>query len=303
MGIKSQVARTRTQAVAATAFATISAATAGRASAALYNGGFESINNPSPTSQQTFSDWQEVAHSAPAPPGANAALLHAGLAPDSLSAARLPAGSGALVQNDIESVANTWQFDVDLASVDPGGPDNRSFDLLLFFEFNTLGSGGGHSVHLRIVDENADGDADLQAFSRDVNPELGTPTVSQWFTLVSDLPFSTDANGNGELSDPVDTLNAFHLRVAADFANVAGPRYTVTAGTSPPVTANYFQDAVPTPAHNNIDRFAFASNFSAGGYVVDNVSMTSTPEPASGMLVVAAGVLATGRRRTLPKPR
>lgn len=275
------------------------------AGAAVLNGGFESVSNASPSSTGTFSGWQEAANSAPAAPALNAALTHGGLTPGSTVAARLlgaTANGGALIQDNLEGTPGSWQFDVDFATADPGGATERSVDLMLVFAFNTPGAGGAHSIHFRVVDESADGDADLQAFRRDINPDLGTPTFAEWVTLATNLPFSNDANADGALDGATDTLNPVHLRVNGDFANAGGPRYTVAVGNAAPATVAYFQDGVPSAASDNIDRVAFAGNFSAVGYVVDNVELTTivTPEPGAasvGCLTFAAGLLRRSRRR------
>jgi hypothetical protein len=275
-----------------------------RADAALLNGGFETVSNASPTSTGTFSDWQEVLNSAPAAGPQNAAVMHGGLTPGSTVAARIlnaaSASGGALVQGGLDGTPNVWQFDADFASVDPGGAADRSLDLMLVFDFNTPGAGGAHSIHLRLVDDNADGDADLQAFRRDLNPDIGTPSFAEWVTLAANLPFSVDANADGALDGVGDTLSTVHLRVNGDFGNAGGPRYTVAVGNAAPATVSYFQDGVPSAATNNIDRIAFAGNFSAGGYVVDDVQMTTvvTPEPGvMGGVLVVAGIGALRRVR------
>lgn len=234
------------------------------------NGNFEFLTgNPEPA--QTFSDWTED--------GAVATVATTGISGTSARLAKV-GGNNSLHQNTNDPGLELTQYIVslDFAMNDPGGAGDRGFNINL--RPGTLSPTAGQ-INLRVVDLDADGDGDVQAYSS----SPGTTGGSWQTVLTSAVAFSaTESN-----------LAVNRLTVTADLTGTPG--YSVAVGSATASGVSLFQGAVPSGA--TLKRVAFETGNLASGafYVVDNVTVTTVPEPAALGFLGLGSLLVMRRRR------
>lgn len=179
---------------------------------------------------------------------------------DTYSAQIVKQNSGTLSQG-FSAMTGTINVGFNFSATDPGGATDRVLHFVLV--------GGGDSlINFRLVDEDTDGDGDLQAFSG-----------SAWeSTGVKDVAFTTK--------------QAFSLTIN-DLGGVS-PTYDVSIGTSSATGLTIFQ-TTPTAA-SSLDSILFAHGAQAAGstLLIDNVYI---PEPSSLALFGLGGLLIARRRR------
>jgi hypothetical protein len=193
--------------------------------------------------------------------------------------ARIVANSGntgnALNQNlvDPSNSLFAYQLSFDFAVSDPGSASSRSLQLNLR---SVPGSDTGN-INLRVVRGSAAGIGTVQVFG-------GT-----WQTaLVDAINFSTEQTGAGFI------LNS--MTIFGDYSET--PFYTISVNGVDSANLSSFQTAAPA-ADATLKQISFQSgNLVAGSWsVVDNVTVTVVPEPAT-LTLVGVGLLAIlGRRR------
>lgn len=166
-----------------------------------------------------------------------------------------------------------WWFDMDFASEDPGGLDDRSLNLYWTY------SGG--QIQMRLVDVGNDGDGDLQVYN------------TAWHTILSDaVLFGSDVT--------TGPLLVHHLSIRADFRS-ASPTYDVIL-----TDANHVEHAVfgvsvfrdTRPVGRGLTSFQVNPGLSKGDWLIDNVSLLNIPEPTTGTIALLGLVtLAFWRRK------
>jgi hypothetical protein len=147
------------------------------------------------------------------------------------------------------------------AASDPGGDGDRSMNV-------TFGeSASTNQINLRLVDDNADGDGDVQAYN-------GT-----WTTVLS------NAVTFGDTTTFSMTINDYGAGFSYDL-NVGG---NIASGLTD------VQDGVL----NDFDQLAFATASLASGstFEFDNVSVEAVPEPSTTALIGLGGLALILRRR------
>lgn len=193
-----------------------------------------------------------------------------------------------VIKNLSQSISDTgplWQFDMDFASEDPRG--GRTLNVCL-----TAWSGQYQqkTINLRVV---------TGASSTD---ERGSIEV---YDSRSGWSSPTDLANCVWIDDDV-TINPLvhHLRIVGNYLE-ATPSYTITltdpAGSVFSETHSYYYNAPPSVGDGLEGIVFYAYNkYSTGSYdyLIDNVTVTSLPEPATlALLGSAAAVLIVWQRR------
>jgi len=149
-----------------------------------------------------------------------------------------------------------WKFDMDFASKDSGGPDDRSLNLYWTY------SGG--LIEMLLVDEGNDWDGDLQVYD------------AAWQTILSDaVLFGRDVT--------TAPLRVHHLSILADFRS-ASPTYDVIltdANQVDHVAAGLAVFRYTWPVGRGLSSFQANPGLSKGDWLIDTVSLLSIPEPAT----------------------
>ena len=186
------------------------------------------------------------------------------------TSAYLPHRAGvASIMTMSQTVADTgplWQFDLDFASEDP--LSHRTLNVV-------LAAGGTNytdkSINLRVAAGSESGRASVQVY----DTQLGWSTAAG---LANCILIDDDVT-----DDPL----VHHLRIVGDYLE-ATPSYTISitdsAGSVFTETRNYFYGSDPSLGDGIRGiQFVAYNNYGTKGYdyVIDNVALTSVPEPGT----------------------
>jgi len=189
--------------------------------------------------------------------------------------ASFPASGGDLSQS-FAPVTSPVTVSLLFTMGDPGGGGNRGFNLSL------RDAGAGEQINLRVVDGSNDGDGDVQIF--DGQPGGGG---GSWQT-VSDLNDSVSFSSTNDFSLTIHTFGgSFDYDVTINGQTASGLSFQQNDNS-------FFAE---------LDTLAFVNQFSQGGYVVDDVSVTAIPEPSGFALIGLLGGLAWWWRRVPVRER
>ncbi len=137
--------------------------------------------------------------------------LHAGLGGSGAAVflAKQSEGGARIMQNVVSSPGPKWELDLLFAMEDPGNGDDRGLNIILQ---NSVGNG---NLNLRV-----NGDGTMQTVTSGPTTWVDIPNLANL------VEFSVDANGDGDFSDPLDTLNVHRLVLRGDYSSDS-PEYTV----------------------------------------------------------------------------
>lgn len=190
-----------------------------------------------------------------------AILQHAGLggSDTGLFLQKQADGGGRVTQTLVANPGSEWELELLFAMEDPGDASARGLNLILNNDPNN------GNLNLRV-----NGDGSVQTVT-------SSPTTT-WIdvpNLSNAVQFSIDGNGDGDFSDPEDTLNVNKLLVRGNYTT-ASPEYTVflSAANSTELTlsgtaANWFTSAPGEGA--SIGNVIISAQNSSGSYLVDQL--------------------------------
>lgn len=256
----------------------------------LTNGDFETSNTEAtpPETSAPFASWNEN------PAGAVSDYTASPISGDH-SAKLTRATSGSLLQTaQNASELTNYIFSVDLALQAPTNGADRTFQLLLHH------SGSPQpNLNIRVIDSDQNGVGELQVYGAGGSAAFTT-------VFANAVVFSTDADDNGDFAGENDTQAVNRITVTADYRSAIGYTVSLSNSLGSPTSATLagFQSGTagaitPGTVGMNLVSVDFQTgNMQAGRFaIVDNVTLTLVPEPASLALLGLGGVLCLRRRR------
>ena len=223
----------------------------------IANWDFEAPGSDAAGDTDTFAIWNEAA-------GATSILDVPGIVDGTTTTSAYIGNNNGLAGMDGELATAANNFTVELKfAIQSGGSTTRLFNTFFIQE------GGGVQINLRYEDGAFDA---FDSGWQEVLDLSATPLLA-----------STDANDNGDLTDPGDVVNVYTLRLTGTDWGSGAPTYqleildaagTSTIGTSP-AGLSFFQNGVPTAA--GLGELRFTTEFGGNpGFWVDNVCVSGT---------------------------
>ena len=188
----------------------------------------------------------------------------------------------AIEQDFEEDTAALWQLDFDIVTKDPGGSGDRC----LSAGISRLDS---EDAKQTLISYRINGEGDVQVYDRG---GFG------WYTpsgLAGAVIF------DGDLDDTSQLVN--HVSIVGNF-DLATPSYDIIVtdsnnDTSQATGLTYWNhgDLVAPATGDGIMSVTFSASSIKANYLLDNVSLTSVPEPATLAMLFGLGLLFVLRRR------
>ena len=190
---------------------------------------------------------------------------------------------GNAIEQAFDETASSWEFSFDIATQDPGGSGDRC----LSAGISRLDELGDPQT---LITYRINGDGDLQVYERD---GLG------WYTptgLAGAIVFDSDVQSLPLLVNQVSIVGNFGEATPNYDITIVDANSNVFQATG--LTSwNKYQEVEPVTG-DGIDAVLFSASSIKGNYLLDNVSLTSVPEPSFGVAVISAlGLLLALRRR------
>lgn len=246
-----------------------------RAASLISNGDMELWNSISGTPPQgTPTGWQ----------GGGTVIRSAGLVAGSTYSAVVQAGQSGLYYTPLLASASAFEVSFTLAATDSGA--GRSFNLLL-----TQTGAAGANINLRAVR----GSSGAGSFS------IQASTTSGWQNIVENLSASVYS---GSTTNAFTTLNAYQFDLLVDFNGASSYSFSYGLAGSPMTTiSNLTYFATAPIAGVSLGSIGFVGSNSASNYGVDNITLTTVPEPSVVALAILGVTIIAGsllrRRRAL----
>jgi len=186
-----------------------------------------------------------------------------GLVDGSNYSAFVPKASGALLFQNVTDGPVDYNVSFDLAALDPGSADNRSFNLQLFQDNSSK-----LVLNLRLVQGSEPGMLSLQAYNGGKS--------KQWETIAENAMKASTYNTS---SNTFGILNVYRLSLTTSFTT-SPCCYAISitkAGDEPLLIENVAIFQIQPSTSGSLTRVAFVTSSSSAGFAVDNVSLEARP--------------------------